>query len=342
MRVGMVRLKSVTRSILVTGGAGFIGSWVVDELISDGHFVVVLDDLSGGYMENVNPRCVFVKGSINDKDLVNNIIKEYKIDYVYHLAAYAAEGLSHFIRHFNYRNNLLGSINLINASINGGVKRFLFTSSMAVYGSNAPPMGESQRPSPEDPYGVSKLAVEQDLKCASELFDLDYVIIRPHNVFGIRQNIYDRYRNVIGIFMNQIMHKQAPTIFGDGKQTRAFSNIRDVAPCIADALFTNKALGEIINVGAKQAYSVNDVALMVCRAMGSKKKPVHIPARYEVKDAHCTIEKSVRLLNYHTTVSLEEGIKEMADWALSKGPGEPKRWNKLEIEKRVPSIWRES
>ncbi|MFB6306886.1 MAG: NAD-dependent epimerase/dehydratase family protein, partial [Flavobacteriales bacterium] len=148
---------------LITGGAGFIGAHVTNELITLGHNVVVLDDLSGGFKDNVNQKATFVEGSINDKDLIHKLFKKYEFDYVYHFAAYAAEGLSHFIRRFNYNNNLIGSINLINESVRYKVKCFVFTSSIAVYGELPPPMKEDMHPAPEDPYGVAKYAVEQDL-----------------------------------------------------------------------------------------------------------------------------------------------------------------------------------
>src|SRR5215831_13384045 len=209
---------------LVTGAAGFIGSHVCDELLKMGHKVVAMDDLSGGFKENVPARCTFVKGRAENKALVSRLFKQHKFDYVFHLAAYAAEGLSHFIKAFNYTNNLIGSVNLINAAVNtGSVKCFVFTSSIAVYGRNQLPMTEELAPQPEDPYGISKYAVELDLKEAHEMFGLNHVIFRPHNVYGENQNLGDRYRNVIGIFMNQAMQGQPMTIFGDGSQTRAFS-----------------------------------------------------------------------------------------------------------------------
>ena len=189
---------------LVTGGAGFIGSHVVDELLKMEHRVVVLDDLSGGLQSNVPSEAEFVLGSITDEKLVNNLFEKFNVDYVYHLAAHAAEGLSHFIRRFNYQNNLIGSVNLINASVNYNVKCFVFTSSIAVYGDIEPPMNEASTPSPADPYGIAKYAVELDLKNAHSLFGLNSIVFRPHTVYGSRQNIGDKYRNVAGIFMNQV------------------------------------------------------------------------------------------------------------------------------------------
>src|ERR1700756_3093645 len=193
---------------LVTGGAGFMGAHVAECLIRDGHRVVVLDDLSGGFVSNLPSGAMFVQGSILNHKLVDQIFAEYTFDYVYHLAAYAAEGLSHFIKRFNYSNNLIGSVNLINASINHNVKCFVFTSSIAVYGAGQSPMTEAMIPVPEDSYGIAKLAVEQELRVSHEMFGLDYVIFRPHNVYGERQNIGDRYRNVVGIFMNQLLQNE--------------------------------------------------------------------------------------------------------------------------------------
>ena len=230
---------------LVTGGAGFIGAHVTKHVLALGMDAVVLDDLSGGFEDNVDPRAVFVKGSVEDNVLIDRLFEEHKFDYVYHLAAYAAEGLSHFIRRFNYNNNLIGSINLINASVVHKVKCFVFTSSIAVYGEQDPPMREDMTPKPEDPYGVAKYAVEMDLKCAHEMFGLNSIVFRPHNVYGEYQNIGDRYRNVVGIFMNQLMQGKDLTVFGDGEQTRAFSYIDDVAPIIARSVHVEGAYNEV-------------------------------------------------------------------------------------------------
>jgi UDP-glucose 4-epimerase len=325
--------------ILVTGAAGFIGSHLAEYLNNRGYSVVGIDDLSGGYLTNVPKGIRFHKLSINDVKGINALFRKEKFDLVFHLAAYAAEGLSHFMRKFNYENNLIGSVNLINASVNFGVKRFIFTSSMATYGANKTPLSEDMIPHPEDPYGISKYAVEQELRCAHDLFGLDYVIIRPHNVMGPHQNLYDKYRNVVGIFMNQIMMGKPPTIFGDGQQTRAFSYIKDVVPCIAKAGFIPEVRGEIINVGAAEQYTINQLAEEVCKAMKTDLKPIHLPPRYEVKHAFCTTEKSVRLLGYKQTYTLQQGLQEMADWAKKMGPKKPKKWKRYEIEKNIPETW---
>src|SRR5688572_32181537 len=252
---------------LVTGGAGFIGAHVTNHLIQMGHTVVVLDDLSGGFEENLNPKAKFIKGSINDYPLLEKLFAEEKFDYVYHLAAYAAEGLSHFIKRFNYNNNVIGSINLINQSVIHKIKCFVFTSSIAVYGKGQLPMREDMIPEPEDPYGIAKYSVELDLKNTHEMFGMDYIVFRPHNVYGEYQNLGDRYRNVVGIFMNQLMQGKPLTIFGDGSQTRAFSYIADVAPYIASSVNNPKAFNQVFNVGGDNDYTVKELATEVMKVM---------------------------------------------------------------------------
>lgn len=326
---------------LVTGGAGFIGSHVVDHLLSMGHEVVVVDDLSGGFLENVNKKAKFVKMSVVDYDGLKSLFEKEKFDYVYHLAAYAAEGLSHFIRRFNYSNNLLGSINLINLSILFKIRCFVFTSSIAVYGSNQTPMVETLAPSPEDPYGVSKYAVELDLRSAHEMFDLNYIIFRPHNVYGERQNIGDKYRNVIGIFMNNILQSKDLHIFGDGEQTRAFSYIDDVAPVIARSVGNKKAYGEVFNLGADKPYSLNALAELVIGAMSSNVNVIHDPARNEVLNAfsdHSKVRNFFELVN--NPISLESGIEKMAKWVMMNGSRSTEKFKNIEIYENLPLSWR--
>ncbi|MBU2018290.1 MAG: NAD-dependent epimerase/dehydratase family protein, partial [Bacteroidetes bacterium] len=156
-------------NVLVTGAAGFIGSHLIRELEKYNYNIVALDDLSGGYRINITDNCEFIEGSITDESLMSEIFEKYKFKYVYHLAAYAAEGLSHFIRKFNYENNLIGSINLINESVKHNVECFVFTSSIAVYGANQVPMTEEMTPLPEDPYGISDI-IEFLLGCVFLVF----------------------------------------------------------------------------------------------------------------------------------------------------------------------------
>jgi UDP-glucose 4-epimerase len=329
--------------VLVTGGAGFIGSHVAAVLLERGHKVTVLDDLSGGFAENVPGGATFVGGSVTDPTLVDRVIGDGRFDYVYHLAAYAAEGLSHFIRRFNYTNNIVGSVNLINASVNSGVKGFVFASSIAVYGASpVVPMTEETPPAPEDPYGIAKYAVERDLAASKAMFGLDYMIFRPHNVYGPRQNIGDRYRNVVGIFMNQILQERPMTIFGDGTQTRAFSYIDDVAPVMAAAIDTPRAWNETFNVGADSPCTLNDLARRVAAAMGVEPRVEHLPARHEVHDAHSSHEKIQHIFGRREATSLDAGLRAMADWVRQQGARSSGRFSSIEVSKNLPPSWQAS
>ncbi|HEX8514772.1 MAG TPA: NAD-dependent epimerase/dehydratase family protein [Bacteroidia bacterium] len=326
---------------LVTGGAGFIGAHVTNELLKLGHKVIVLDDLSGGFRENVNPEAIFVEGSITNTALLEKLFNEHKFVYVYHLAAYAAEGLSHFIKRFNYTNNLIGSVNLINESVKHKVKCFVFTSSIAVYGALPPPMREDMVPQPEDPYGIAKYAVEQDLKTTHEMFGLDFVIFRPHNVYGEYQNIGDRYRNVVGIFMNQLMQGKSLTVFGDGSQTRAFSYIGDIAPHIANCVNVPEAYNQVFNIGADKEYRVDELALAVMASMGIKGELRNLPARNEVLHAHSDHEKASRIFNVGSETSLEEGLGKMAQWVKKSGIRKSTFFKDIEIYEKLPAVWLE-
>lgn len=324
---------------LVTGGAGFIGSHVVRHCLEIGHKVIALDDLSGGFEDHIPTGARFVRGSITDHLLLERLFQQYEFDYVYHLAAYAAEGLSHFIRRFNYTNNLIGSVNLINESVKHEVKCFVFASSIAVYGAGQVPMTEDMAPTPEDPYGVAKFSVELDLKSASEMFGLNYVIFRPHNVYGENQNIGDKYRNVIGIFMNQIMQGLPLTIFGDGSQTRAFSYIDEVAIPISRSVLVPEAYREVFNIGADKPYSVNELANVVSKQFGVEPNIKYLETRKEVLHAYSDHSKAHRVFDSSEFVGLEEGIKRMANWAKRVGARKSKEFGNIEITKHLPEGW---
>ena len=326
--------------VLVTGGAGFIGSHVAEHLTGRGHSVVVLDDLTGGFAENVPAGAEFVRGSVDDAELIARLFAAERFEYVYHLAAYAAEGLSHFIRRFNYSNNLIGSINIINAAVNTGVKCLVFTSSIAVYGSSyALPMTEDTKAHPEDPYGIAKYAVELDLAAANAMFGLNYVIFRPHNVYGERQNIGDRYRNVVGIFMNQILQGKPMSIFGDGSQQRAFSYIGDVAPIIAEAVEVPGAYNQIFNIGADVAYTVNDLARAVAHAMKAETEITYLAARNEVLNAYSSHDKVRRVFGSRQAHTLDEGLEKMASWVKQHGARSSKHFDGIEVTRNLPQAW---
>jgi len=324
---------------LVTGGAGFIGSHVARHLLRSREHVLVLDDLSGGFRENIPQGAEFIQGSVLDVPLLETIFERYYVQNIYHLAAYAAEGLSHFIRRFNYSNNVIGSVNLINLAVRNNVHCFVFTSSIAVYGKGQLPMTEDAVPKPEDPYGIAKYAVELDLRAAHEMFGLQYVIFRPHNVYGENQNISDPYRNVIGIFLNQLMHGEAMTVFGDGTQTRAFTHIDDVAPIIAAAPETPGATNEVFNVGADTPYQVIELAHKVAEILGVPPRIEFLPERNEVRHAFSDHSKVRAVFSPPPPVPLNEGLKRMIEWARKVGPRRRETFGPIEIEKGLPPSW---
>jgi UDP-glucose 4-epimerase len=327
--------------VLVTGAAGFIGSHVADHCLRLGMKVVATDDLSGGFLKNVPVDSAWVQGDLRSADFVSRLWQEHgPFDFVYHLAAYAAEGLSHFIRSYNYQTNLVASMHLINEAIKSKTcKCFVFTSSIAVYGKGQLPMSETTVPMPEDPYGISKYAVELDLVAAHEMFELPYIIFRPHNVYGERQNIADKYRNVIGIFMNNLLHGKPMTIFGDGKQSRAFSHVSDVAPIIAQSPLNPRAINQVFNIGADQPYTVNALASEIANAMNKPLDVVHLPARNEVVHAFSDHTKVASIFDYESKIDLKTGISLMVDWVYENGPANPTSFTGIEIDDKLPSGW---
>jgi len=338
---------SQASSILITGGAGFMGSHLVDSVLRDERFgearIVVLDDLSGGKLDNVpkHARVEFVRGCVNDQSLVAHLFQRHEFRYVYHLAAYAAEGLSHFIRKFNYTNNLLGSVNLINAAIKHDTSCFVFTSSIAVYGNGVSPLTEDMHPCPVDPYGISKYAVELDLAAANQTHGLKYVIFRPHNVYGERQNLADKYRNVVGIFMNRLLSGLPMPVFGDGTQQRAFTHVADVSPVIAQSVFNPNAENQIFNLGSDKAYCVNQLAEKVASAMGMNSTTVHLEPRHEVHVAYCSHDKVRKAFPQFPETSLDDGLAAMAAWAKGASIGKSQSFEPLEIDKNLPPSWRD-
>jgi UDP-glucose 4-epimerase len=326
---------------LVTGAAGFIGSHVVDGCLAAGMDVVATDDLSGGFRENVPAGARWIEGDLRDADFVRDLFGDGRFDHVYHLGAYAAEGLSHFIRAYNYRTNLEASVNLINQAVLHEAERFVFTSSIAVYGRGQVPMTEAMVPRPEDPYGISKYAVELDLAAAHEMFGLPYTVFRPHNVYGERQNIADPYRNVIGIFMNNVLQGRALPVFGDGLQTRAFSHIADVAPVIARAPLVPASANEVFNIGADQPYTILELAEEIAGAFGTECELEHLPARNEVVHAFSDHAKLRAAFDPPPAIDLSAGISRMAAWVREHGSREPIEFRgAIEVERNLPPSWR--
>ena len=322
--------------VLITGVAGLLGSRLADWIIENKpeYKVVGIDDLSGGFEENINPKVDFWQ-----MDLVNhpieNCFEVNKFDYVFHFAAYAAEGLSPFIRSFNYDNNLKATARIVNECIKHDVKRLVFTSTLAVYGHGSGGIfDETQQQSPIDPYGVAKYACEMDIQIANEQHGLDYCIIRPHNVYGIKQNIWDKYRNVLGIWMFQYLNNQPLTIFGDGEQTRAFSYIDDSLEPLWNAAVRPEASKETINLGGIEEYSIKEAAEVLKEIMGAE-KVVHLEGRHEVKHSIPTYQKSVDILGFEHKTSLKEGLTEMWEWAKKQPMRERFVWPSYELEKGI-------
>jgi UDP-glucose 4-epimerase len=327
--------------IFVTGCAGLLGANYTRHLLSNGHQVIGIDDLSGGYKAFV-PKAenfIFVKFDLERRKKVVELFEEHKPDVLLHFAAYAAEGLSPFIRNFNYRNNLICSANLINECITHDTK-FIFTSSMAVYGEQEPPFTEDKRPQPIDPYGIAKYAVECDLKLANDQFGLRYNIVRPHNVLGIYQNIWDKYRNVIGIFIRKTLNGEPILVYGDGEQTRAFSDIKYYMKPF-DKLLTDYD-GETFNIGADKYFTLNEVAEAVQR-IGKKygyDVPIqHSEPRHEVKHAYCDHTKAKTMIDFKDETNLEELIDSMFVWAM-KQPNRKVKKMEYEVTKDIYDYWR--
>ena len=325
---------------LITGVAGLLGSNFSRHLLDKGYNVIGIDDLSGGYEEFVHKNVVFYHIDLSHGDAVNRIFSKEKPDYVYHFAAYAAEGLSPFVRNYNYTNNISASANIINASINNDIKKVIFTSSMAVYGSDNPPFKEDQRPSPEDPYGIAKYAVEMDFKLASEMFGLKYSIVRPHNVVGIYQNIWDRYRNVIGIWIRQALLGEPLTLYGNGSQIRAFSDIKFYMEPF-EKLMTEHD-GEIFNIGADKYHTINeaaDIVIAIAKEFGLSASKIHLEKRNEVHLAYCDHSKAHDFLGFRDKTNLEETVRNMFEWARLEPRRQTKNMN-YEIQKNMYSFWK--
>lgn len=330
----------MNKNIIITGVAGLIGSRFADWVLQNKpeYNVIGIDDLSGGYLENIDPRVKFYNRQIGVTS-TEDLFKKYQPEYAFHYAAYAAECLSPFIRKYNYQNNLVASADIINNSIKYSVKRLVFTSTLAVYGNSIPPFDETLTPNPIDPYGVSKYACEMDIRIAGEQHGLDWCIIRPHNVYGVKQNIWDKYRNVLGIWMYQYMNNEPMTIFGDGLQTRAFSFIDDSLPCMWKAAELPTASKQIINIGGKTHTHIKDACQILQKVIGGG-DIVFKEARHEVKNAYVTWQKSVDVLGYEEKYSLEQGITEMWNWAKSQPKRERFIWVEYELDKGIYSYWK--
>ena len=331
----------MSKKILITGVAGLLGSRLADWIIENQpeYQVIGIDNLSGGAKENINPMVNFYQMDLIE-DSIEDIFKQHKIDYVYHFAAYAAEGLSPFIRCYNYDNNLKSTARIVNECIKNNVKRLVFTSTLAVYGhGNGGIFDETQQQAPIDPYGVAKYACEMDIQIAGEQHGLDWCIIRPHNVYGVKQNIWDKYRNVLGIWMYQHLNGMDMTIFGDGEQTRAFSFIDDSLEPLWNAAVRPKASKEIINLGGIEEVSIKEASTILREIIGEG-KVTHLEPRHEVKHSIPTYQKSVDILGFEHKTSMKDGLTQMWEWAKKQPMKERFVWSEYELEKGIYSFWK--
>lgn len=327
--------------VLVTGGAGFIGSHLVDKLLAEGHDVIVVDDMSGGTRENLKNANLAPYASVDCRDarLMDLIMMNHKPEIVYHLAANAAENKAQFSPIDITSRNYDAFIKVLTPFIKYGGKRFVFTSSIAVYGALQTPFRETDKPEPEDLYGISKLAIEQSLKVMSDVHGFEYVIARPHNVFGERQNMTDPYRNVVTIWMNAILRNQPLYVYGEGKQIRQFTYIDEITQQLYACGTLKEAKNKIFNIGNSNPITVLEMLDMIKKVTGNMSDPVFLPMRpQEVMSAVANHDESDKYLGFRS-VSRIKALELTWAWCKARGPQEPV-YTELEIKSdKVPSNW---
>jgi len=337
--------------ILITGIAGFVGSALARHILARHPDATVLgvDDLSTGFQAAVPAAVVFVPAHLGSRSPgVSALFAQYRPDIVVHAAAFAAEGLSPFVRCFNYQNNLIATAEITNLCIQHEVRRLVFLSSMAVYGKGTPPFDEEATPRPVDPYGVAKYASELDIEIAGIQHGLEWTVLRLHNVYGPGQSLWQPYRNVLGIWMASVLKGKPLLIYGDGSQERAFSFIQDCTPCILRAAIADETAGEIINLGGAQPLRIREAAEIFCQITGYSQVEC-LERRHEVHAAWCTTAKSEQLLGYREAFGFREGLSQMWAWARDIWRSHPDRRRlavpgamTMEVSQGLYSYWRPS
>ena len=330
-----------SKKILVTGAAGFLGSHLSEQLSNMGHEVIGIDNMIGGYKDNVPKNIKFEKIDCCDFQKVKKVMKDVEV--VYHCAATAHEGLSVFSPFEITKNNYLASVAIFSAAVNEKVNRIIFCSSMARYGAQQPPFNEKMNPEPVDPYAISKVASEQVLKNLCDLNNIEWVIAVPHNIIGPRQKYDDPFRNVVSIMINRMLQGKAPIIYGDGKQTRCFSYIDDCLSCLIPMLDQKNLNKQIINIGPDEEFvTINKIAEICSNITGVNLNPIYKEDRpKEVKHATCSADKARELLNYETKVNLENGIKKTFDYIKKRGVKPFDYHIELEIDNELtPKTWK--
>ena len=333
-------MKNRSKNVLVTGAAGFLGSHLAEKLSNMNHKVVGVDNMMGGYKDNVPENIEFFNMDCCDLEKMNKLMKN--IDVVYHCAATAHEGLSVFSPFEITKNNYLASVSVFSAAVSKKVKRIVFCSSMARYGAQKVPFNEDMIPKPLDPYGISKVASEQVLINLCELNNIEWVIAVPHNIIGPRQKYDDPFRNVVSIMINRMLQNKAPIIYGDGQQKRCFSYIDDCLSCLIPMLDQSNLNKQIINIGPDEEFvTVNKIAEICSNITGSNLKPIYKKDRpREVKDATCSADKARKLLNYETKTDLKTGIFNTFNYIKKRGPKPFSYYINLEIKNDLtPESW---
>ncbi len=329
------------KKVLITGVAGFLGSHLVDSLLKKNLYVIGIDNFIGGYEDNVSKNIEFHNIDCCDLKKLNSIM--HGVEVVYHCAATAHEGLSVFSPCEITKNNFQASVSVFSSSINNGIKRIIFCSSMARYGNQKIPFHENQNTEPVDPYGISKVAAEKVLINLCDLNNIEWVIAVPHNIIGPRQKYDDPFRNVVSIMINRMLLGKPPIIFGDGKQKRCFSYIDDCIFCLERMLDSPEVNKQIINIGPDEEFvSINEIAKICSNITGSNLEPIYRKDRpKEVKEATCSADKARKLLNYKTTTSLFKGIEETFKYIKKRGAKEFD-YSKLNLEIKnslTPEVW---
>ena len=328
------------QKILVTGVAGFLGSHLAEKLAKMNHKVVGVDNMIGGYKDNIPKNINFFKFDCCDLKKMNKIMKN--VDVVYHCAATAHEGLSVFAPFEISKNNFLASVSVFTAAVAQKIKRIIFCSSMARYGDQRTPFTENMNPKPIDPYAISKVAAENVLINLCELNKIDWVIAVPHNIIGPRQKYDDPFRNVVSIMINRMLQKKAAIIYGDGEQKRCFSYIDDCINCLIPMLDQKNLNKQIINIGPDEEFvTINKISEICSNVTGSNLKPIYKKDRpREVKHASCSADKARKLLNYETKTDLQTGILKTFNYIKKRGPKPFDYHINLEIKNELtPNSW---
>ena len=326
--------------IFITGIAGFLGSHLADRMLELGHEVAGNDTLIGGYLDNVPTNATFHQIDCCDIEAMTKAMAG--ADIVVHAAATAHEGLSVFSPSFITKNIFEASVSTISAAIQNKVRRFVYCSSMARYGNQTVPYTEDQRPMPEDPYAVAKVAAEDVLKMLGETHGMEWNIAVPHNIVGPRQRYDDPFRNVISIMINRNLQGKPSIIYGDGLQTRCFSHVTDCIDCLEKMALDSNLVSETINIGPDEGtITIKDMAVMVAEECGVDLEPIHMPDRpREVKHASCSAEKARKLLNYETKTTLEESVQQTVEYVRNRGTKEFDYSYPLEIvTEKTPKTW---